>query len=49
MGKTHLMHAIGRELMTNYGAMKIVYSSSERFIPVSAILLLAPRKLVADI
>jgi chromosomal replication initiator protein len=32
MGKTHLMHAIGRELMTNYGAMKIVYSSSERFM-----------------
>ena len=32
MGKTHLMHAIGRELMTSYGAMKIVYTSSERFM-----------------
>ncbi|MDE3164523.1 MAG: chromosomal replication initiator protein DnaA [Acidobacteriota bacterium] len=32
MGKTHLMHAIGRELMTNFGAMKIVYTSSERFM-----------------
>src|SRR5947209_20578433 len=32
MGKTHLMHAIGRELMSNYGAMKIVYTSSERFM-----------------
>jgi len=32
MGKTHLMHAIGRELMTSYAAMKIVYTSSERFM-----------------
>ncbi|MBS1855311.1 MAG: chromosomal replication initiator protein DnaA [Acidobacteria bacterium] len=32
MGKTHLMHAIGRELMTHFGAMKIVYTSSERFM-----------------
>jgi chromosomal replication initiator protein len=32
MGKTHLMHAIGRELMTSYGAMKVVYTSSERFM-----------------
>jgi chromosomal replication initiator protein len=32
MGKTHLMHAIGRELMSNFGGMKIVYSSSERFM-----------------
>ncbi len=32
MGKTHLMHAIGRELMTNFTAMKIVYTSSERFM-----------------
>jgi len=32
MGKTHLMHAIGRDLMTSFGAMKIVYTSSERFM-----------------
>lgn len=32
MGKTHLMHAIGRELMTRYGTMKIIYTSSERFM-----------------
>lgn len=32
MGKTHLMHAIGRSLMDNYPAMKIVYTSSERFM-----------------
>jgi chromosomal replication initiator protein len=32
MGKTHLMHAIGRELMVNFAAMKIVYTSSERFM-----------------
>jgi chromosomal replication initiator protein len=32
MGKTHLMHAIGRELMTSFGAMKVVYTSSERFM-----------------
>jgi chromosomal replication initiator protein len=32
MGKTHLMHAIGRELMTSYTGMKIVYTSSERFM-----------------
>ena len=32
MGKTHLMHAIGRELMTNFTSMKIVYTSSERFM-----------------
>lgn len=31
MGKTHLMHAIGRSLMENYGSMRIVYTSSERF------------------
>ncbi len=32
MGKTHLMHAIGRSLMDHYGSMKIVYTSSERFM-----------------
>ncbi|MEO8596915.1 MAG: chromosomal replication initiator protein DnaA [Candidatus Solibacter sp.] len=32
MGKTHLMHAIGRELMDRHGAMRIIYTSSERFM-----------------
>ena len=32
MGKTHLMHAIGRSLSDHYAAMKIVYTSSERFM-----------------
>ena len=32
MGKTHLMHAIGRALMDQYAGMKIVYTSSERFM-----------------
>jgi chromosomal replication initiator protein len=32
MGKTHLMHAIGRELMDNYASMRIIYTSSERFM-----------------
>jgi chromosomal replication initiator protein len=32
MGKTHLMHAIGRELIDKFGAMKIIYTSSERFM-----------------
>jgi chromosomal replication initiator protein len=32
MGKTHLMHAIGRSLMANHAAMRIVYISSERFM-----------------
>ncbi len=31
MGKTHLMHAIGRSLMSNSGGMRIIYTSSERF------------------
>src|SRR5579872_3299093 len=31
MGKTHLMHAIGRSLMNNAGSMRIIYTSSERF------------------
>jgi chromosomal replication initiator protein len=32
MGKTHLMHAIGRALMERYGAMRVIYTSSERFM-----------------
>jgi len=32
MGKTHLMHAIGRELMQKFGSMRIIYTSSERFM-----------------
>lgn len=32
MGKTHLIHAIGRSLLDNYSGMKVVYTSSERFM-----------------
>jgi chromosomal replication initiator protein len=32
IGKTHLMHAIGRSLLDNYARMNIVYTSSERFM-----------------
>src|ERR1035438_2024717 len=32
MGKTHLMHAIGSELMDKHGSMRIIYTSSERFM-----------------
>jgi chromosomal replication initiator protein len=32
MGKTHLMHAIGRELTDQFGAMRVIYTSSERFM-----------------
>jgi chromosomal replication initiator protein len=32
MGKTHLMHAIGRELMDRYATLRIVYTSSEKFM-----------------
>ncbi len=32
MGKTHLMHAIGLHLLQLYGGMRIVYTSSERFM-----------------
>ena len=32
MGKTHLMHAIGRSLSDHYAGMKIIYTSSERFM-----------------
>jgi chromosomal replication initiator protein len=32
MGKTHLMHAIGRSLLDDHPGMRIVYTSSERFM-----------------
>ena len=32
MGKTHLMHAIGSSLHDHYAGMKIVFTSSERFM-----------------
>ena len=32
MGKTHLMHAIGRALTEQYGSMRVIYTSSERFM-----------------
>jgi len=32
MGKTHLMHAIGRSLMNQYTGLRIIYTSSERFM-----------------
>src|SRR5579862_2344303 len=32
MGKTHLMHAIGRSLISNHESMRIIYTSSERFM-----------------
>jgi chromosomal replication initiator protein len=32
MGKTHLMHAIGRGLVDNYPSMRVVYTTSERFM-----------------
>lgn len=32
MGKTHLMHAIGRALLGNFPSMRVVYTSSERFM-----------------
>ncbi len=32
MGKTHLMHAIGRALMDQFGSMRIIYTSSEKFM-----------------
>lgn len=32
MGKTHLMHAIGRALIDNHPSMRIIYTSSERFM-----------------
>jgi chromosomal replication initiator protein len=32
MGKTHLMHAIGRSLMDRYATMRVIYTSTERFM-----------------
>ena len=32
MGKTHLMHAIGRELCNRFASMRVIYTSSERFM-----------------
>src|SRR5579871_2746549 len=32
MGKTHLMHAIGRSLIQNHASMRVIYTSSERFM-----------------
>ncbi|MGA8027824.1 MAG: chromosomal replication initiator protein DnaA [Bryobacteraceae bacterium] len=32
IGKTHLMHAIGRSLLDNFNGMNVVYTSSERFM-----------------
>jgi chromosomal replication initiator protein len=32
IGKTHLMHAIGRNLLDNFSGLNVVYTSSERFM-----------------
>lgn len=32
IGKTHLIHAIGRSLLDNYSGLNVVYTSSERFM-----------------
>ena len=32
MGKTHLMHAIGRSLQERFAGMRLVYTTSERFM-----------------
>jgi chromosomal replication initiator protein len=32
MGKTHLMHAIGKSLVENFAGMRIVYTTSEKFM-----------------
>ena len=32
IGKTHLMHAIGRGLLDNFAGLNVVYTSSERFM-----------------
>lgn len=32
MGKTHLMHAVGRALLDDFPGMRIVYTSGERFM-----------------
>lgn len=32
IGKTHLMHAIGRALLDNFSGLNVIYTSSERFM-----------------
>ncbi len=32
IGKTHLMHAIGRSLLDHFGGLNVIYTSSERFM-----------------
>ena len=32
MGKTHLMHAIGHSMTTSFSGMRVVYTTSERFM-----------------
>jgi chromosomal replication initiator protein len=32
MGKTHLMHAIGRQLIESFATMRVIYTSSEKFM-----------------
>jgi len=32
MGKTHLLHAIGRELTHNFSSMRVIFTSIERFM-----------------
>ena len=32
MGKTHLMHAIGRSLIQQHASMRVIYTSSDRFM-----------------
>src|SRR5262249_54103320 len=32
MGKTHLMQAVGRALLDNYATLRVIYTSSERFV-----------------
>jgi len=32
MGKTHLIHAIGHEVAVNYPSMRVVYTTTERFV-----------------
>ena len=32
IGKTHLMHAIGRSLLDNFRGLNVIYTSSERFM-----------------
>lgn len=32
MGKTHLIHAIGHQLLSSYSGLRVVYTSAERFM-----------------